>query len=73
MTDRLSPRMEQVCELVAGRGLSYPEVAAELGISESTVKTYVEAIAVRLKTQPRKGMFKYYREVMLARAEEVAS
>lgn len=65
MTERLSPRMEEICTLVAGRGFSYPEVADELGISESTVKTYAETIGMKLKMQPKKAMFRYYREVIV--------
>lgn len=64
MTDRLSPRMRQICELVAGRGLSYPEVAVELGITESAVKRYAEQIGMRLRKAPKKAMFSYYRDVI---------
>ena len=63
---KLSPRMEEVVILVAKRGLTYPEVAGELGISPSTVKKYAERIGRRIRQEPRKAMFWYYREVILS-------
>lgn len=58
---QLSPRMQQVAELVAGRGLSYPQVARELEIGESTVKRYAEEIGKRMRKAPRRAMFDWYR------------
>lgn len=40
---QLSPRERQVLRLVAG-GLSNKEIAADLGLSESTVRVHVAAI-----------------------------
>ena len=54
----LSPRMEEILELVGGRGMTYREAADELGISEHTVRSHVEEIARRLDSQlkPRNAM-----------------
>ncbi len=58
----LSPRMEEIVELVGGRGKSYRETSEELGISEHTVRTYVEEIARRLDSElkPRDAMVRYW-------------
>jgi DNA-directed RNA polymerase specialized sigma24 family protein len=58
---QISPRMREVAVLVAGKGLSYPETAQELGISVTTVKRYAEEIGKRFRKAPRKAMFEWYR------------
>lgn len=64
----LTPRQEQIVELVCGpRRLSYPKVAAELGISFYTVLSHVEVIRVRLDAGDvcaRVAMGAYYQEHM---------
>ena len=58
----LSPRMEEILELVGGRGMTYGEAADELGISEHTVRSYVEEIARRIGSElkPRDAMVRYW-------------
>jgi FixJ family two-component response regulator len=45
---RLTPRETQVCHLVA-RGLLNKQVAAELGLSEPTVKSHRQQVMAKLK------------------------
>lgn len=66
MTPRpLSPRMEEVVRLVMSRGLTYSEVATELGISERTVRNYAHEIGVRCGRRPRAAITWYYSNVLV--------
>lgn len=56
--DRLSQRQKDVLILVA-KGLKYKEVAAALGITERTVKYYMEIILDKLHMENRNQAVKY--------------
>ena len=56
----LAPREQQVLKCLVG-GLSYKEIAGELGITSNTVGTYVRRIYEKLHVRSRREIVSYYR------------
>ena len=61
----LSPRLRDVVVLI-GKGFTYPQVAAQLGISQHTVRGYAVEIKTRLESSktPQKAIIDYYHEYL---------
>jgi DNA-binding CsgD family transcriptional regulator len=53
----LSPQLARAVELVL-RDLSDAEIAREMGIAESTLRTYFDRIALRIGARRRSGIFR---------------
>ena len=62
----LSPRELEVLTLIGRDGMSYAEIAGQLGISESTVKSYVGRILGRYPSEkrPREALAEIYWRVV---------
>jgi DNA-binding NarL/FixJ family response regulator len=58
--DGLGPREQQVLKFLVD-GLSYKEIAGELGITSNTVGTYVRRIYEKLHVNSRREIISYYR------------
>ncbi len=58
VTGSLSPREKEVLEQVLINGKLYKDVAQEMGISESTVKTYMKRIYLKTGVKSRKDLDK---------------
>jgi DNA-binding CsgD family transcriptional regulator len=55
VASRLSPRERKVLELAAG-GCHYREIAERMGISESSVKTYMRRVFEKNRVSGRKEL-----------------
>jgi DNA-binding NarL/FixJ family response regulator len=64
----LTPRQREILALVA-RGLSSPDIAAELGISPGTVKTHLTAIYKAIGVRNRVQATRYYIDHVAPRAD----
>ena len=60
---RLSPRLQEVVDLVGGEGLSYDAAARRMGLSVRTVEEYAAEIRTMagLRCNPRSALFLLYR------------
>lgn len=61
---RLTPRQQELVELVGGRGLSYARAAREMGLSIRTVEEYAAEIRAlaRIPASPKAALFIVYRQ-----------
>jgi DNA-binding NarL/FixJ family response regulator len=57
---RLGPRVQQVLKYLVD-GLSYKEIAGELGITNNTEGTYVQHSYEKLQVRSRREIISYYR------------
>ncbi|MGH9901075.1 MAG: response regulator [Pyrinomonadaceae bacterium] len=67
-TQKLSPREREVLQLIA-EGRSSKEIAAKLGIGETTVKSHRNNIMEKLNIHDKAGLTRYAIRVGLIRAE----
>ena len=64
----LSPRHREILALVA-RGLSSPDIAAQLGITPGTVKTHLTMIYKTIGVRNRVQATRYYLDHLAPRSE----